>query len=126
MITSIPALVMLGMTAGTSATLRSPGYVSFGTPTITLSSFPCREPWQAQACILCQPGSDSFQAPPGSSVTSSTTAAGKHNTVPAREDEPEVPHPSPADGSPTITRLPTPATKVRLCLRLCKLPSPPH
>src|SRR5207302_9126700 len=92
MITSIPALVMLGMTAGTSATLRSPGYVSFGTPTITLSSFPCREPWQAQACSLSQPGSESFHAPPGSSVTSITTGAGKQKTVTDREDEPEVPH----------------------------------
>src|SRR5690349_4651989 len=32
--TSIPALTRLGMTMGTSATRRSPGYVSRGTPTI--------------------------------------------------------------------------------------------
>src|ERR1035437_9502739 len=32
--TSIPALERLGMTVGTNATRRSPGYVSRGTPTI--------------------------------------------------------------------------------------------
>src|ERR1019366_688390 len=33
-ITSMPAFARLGMTAGTSATRRSPGYISRGTPTI--------------------------------------------------------------------------------------------
>src|ERR1700692_4091098 len=33
-ITSMPAFARLGMTMGTSATRRSPGYVSRGTPTI--------------------------------------------------------------------------------------------
>src|SRR5580704_11070648 len=34
MMTSTPAFARLGMTMGTSATRRSPGYVSRGTPTI--------------------------------------------------------------------------------------------
>src|SRR5205807_1120337 len=47
-------------------------------------------------------------------VTSITAGAGKQKTVTDREDEPKVAHRSPADGSANITRLPTPATKVRL------------
>src|SRR5579863_1044677 len=48
-ITSMPAFARLGMTMGTSATRRSPGYVSRGTPTII--QLPPSSPLQHNAAL---------------------------------------------------------------------------